>query len=408
MPPVPELILVFGTSADPFHCGHESLILAATRALERSGRPVHEILIVPVFRHHNIQDNIKRSLPLTYRSRFDLCEIGAEEIGNQLAGKIVHVSNLEEQLVQGTNRPNLSSETMAALRRQTPAEYDLAFLIGGDILSGEDPSFGHWYQWQQLIKTVSLAVCPRKGFTPNPAFLQQLQNEGAHLIFLDELNVPEISSSEIRSRLESGEAIEKLVEEGILSPGIARYITEKDLVKSWRLLDMVQPGSAVNDAPNPLDNLETRIGKLLFRRKQTLSVAESCTGGLISHRITNVPGSSEYFMGGVVSYAYEAKVALLGVNWDTLKTYGAVSRETVLEMSHGVKQALKTDFGMAVSCIAGPGGGTPSKPVGTSWCGLSTPEGDEAVLLSLSGDRLEIKNQLAQKALELLLAHLER
>ena len=155
------------------------------------------------------------------------------------------------------------------------------------------------------------------------------------------------------------------------------------------------------------DDLETRIGKLLFQKKLTLSLAESCTGGLIGHRLTNVPGSSEYFMGGIVSYAYSAKVNLLGVSWATLKQYGAVSAEVVREMALGARKAFNTDIGLAVSCIAGPGGATPSKPVGTSWCGISFGEVERQYCFHLEGNRLQVKEQLAQKALESLLTLLE-
>lgn len=101
--------------------------------------------------------------------------------------------------------------------------------------------------------------------------------------------------------------------------------------------------------------LEVEIGRLLSERKLRLALAESCTGGLAGHRITNVAGSSDYFMGGAVSYSYEAKVAMLGVSWDTLNMFGAVSRETVLEMAHGVKKLLDVDIAASISGIAGPG-----------------------------------------------------
>jgi nicotinamide-nucleotide amidase len=109
--------------------------------------------------------------------------------------------------------------------------------------------------------------------------------------------------------------------------------------------------------------LEVLVGELLRRGGLRLAVAESCTGGLIGHRITNVPGSSTYYMGSVTAYAYEAKVRVLGVRWSTLEKYGAVSQETVLEMASGVRRALAADIGLSVSGIAGPGGGTPEKPV---------------------------------------------
>ena len=152
--------------------------------------------------------------------------------------------------------------------------------------------------------------------------------------------------------------------------------------------------------------LELEAGRILQSRRLTLSLAESCTGGLISSRITDVPGSSEYFMGSVVSYAYEAKVDLLGVSWETLKAYGAVSRETVVEMAQGARQALKTDIAVSVSGIAGPGGGTDEKPVGTTWIGLVTSEGEWARRFQFAGERAQIKMSAAEAALQFLLDYL--
>jgi nicotinamide-nucleotide amidase len=152
--------------------------------------------------------------------------------------------------------------------------------------------------------------------------------------------------------------------------------------------------------------LEVSVGELLRRRGLRLATAESCTGGLLSHLITNVPGSSTYFMGGVVSYAYEAKVRLLGVRWSTLEKYGAVSQETALEMASGVRKALAADVGVSISGIAGPGGGTPEKPVGLTWIGLSTPDADEAWSYTWKGDRLQVKEQSARQAMQLLVDYL--
>jgi len=153
----------------------------------------------------------------------------------------------------------------------------------------------------------------------------------------------------------------------------------------------------------PLENL---LGPLLARRGIKLAVAESCTGGLVGHRITNVPGSSDYYLGSVTAYAYEAKVRLLGVSWDTLNTFGAVSRETVLEMARGVRAALGAEIGLSVSGIAGPGGGTADKPVGTTWIGLSAAGYEQAWHFVWSGDRLQNKELSAEMALRLLVDYL--
>jgi PncC family amidohydrolase len=149
--------------------------------------------------------------------------------------------------------------------------------------------------------------------------------------------------------------------------------------------------------------LEIQIGNLLRSSGQQLATAESCTGGLIGHRITNLPGSSDYYLGGVVAYAYEAKVALLGVSWETLHAYGAVSRETVLEMARGARQVLTADLAVSVSGIAGPGGGLPDKPVGTTWIGLSAEAGEWARVFCFPGGREQNKHASAEAALKLVL-----
>ena len=153
--------------------------------------------------------------------------------------------------------------------------------------------------------------------------------------------------------------------------------------------------------------LELRIGTLLNKKKLTLTTAESCTGGLVASRITDVPGSSAYFLGGIVAYSYEAKAALLNVSWDTLNGKGAVSHETVIEMAQGARKALGADIGVSVSGIAGPGGGTPEKPVGTVWIGLATPSREEARHFVWEGDRIRNKYLSSEAALQFILDYLE-
>ena len=110
--------------------------------------------------------------------------------------------------------------------------------------------------------------------------------------------------------------------------------------------------------------LEVIVGQLLLQHKLTVALAESCTGGLVGHRITDVPGSSAYLLGGIVAYSYDAKELLLGVKHNTLYDHGAVSAETAVEMARGARRALGADIGISVTGIAGPGGGLPGKPVG--------------------------------------------
>jgi PncC family amidohydrolase len=139
---------------------------------------------------------------------------------------------------------------------------------------------------------------------------------------------------------------------------------------------------------------------------QTLALAESCTGGLVSHRITNIPGSSIIFNGGIVSYSNDAKMSLLGVRAETLQEHGAVSEQTVLEMACGVRRALSADIGAAVSGIAGPGGATPGKPVGLVWIGLSASAIESAWRYMFQGDRASIKEQSAQAVLRHIIEYL--
>jgi PncC family amidohydrolase len=159
----------------------------------------------------------------------------------------------------------------------------------------------------------------------------------------------------------------------------------------------------------PAEQFEVIIGQKLINKGLKLAVAESCTGGLIGHRITNIPGSSDYYLGSVTAYAYEVKQRLLGVKQETLTEHGAVSRETVIEMAQGIRACLRDDFpientiGISVSGIAGPGGGMPSKPVGLVWVGLSTSHGDHAWKFHWKGNRIENKEYSAQAALKILL-----
>ncbi len=152
--------------------------------------------------------------------------------------------------------------------------------------------------------------------------------------------------------------------------------------------------------------IEARVGALLKARQLSLGAAESCTGGLIGHRVTNVPGSSDYFLGGLIAYANLAKVQMLGVRPETLERCGAVSEETVLEMATGVRRLLNADIGLSVSGIAGPGGGSAEKPIGLVWVGISAAEVELARRYQFGGDRLSIKEQAATAALQLVVDYL--
>jgi len=153
--------------------------------------------------------------------------------------------------------------------------------------------------------------------------------------------------------------------------------------------------------------LPVRVGLVLRALGRTLALAESCTGGLLGHWLTDIPGSSEYFLGGIVAYSYDAKERLLGVRHDTLYGHGAVSRETALEMALGARRALGADYGLAITGIAGPGGGLPDKPVGLTWMALSGRDLELAESTIWSGERAAVKHQSAEAALTFLLRIIE-
>lgn len=185
--------------------------------------------------------------------------------------------------------------------------------------------------------------------------------------------------STIRLRLSSyGEATEEEIDRqiGLLLPLIGEYVVETD------------------DVP-----LEVHIGEMLKQRGQTIATAESCTGGKLAALLNKHAGSSAFYKGSVVAYANEVKVNVLGVSPETLKTQGAVSEETVLQMAEGVRRLLGTDYAIATSGIAGPDGGSAEKPVGTVWIGWATPAGTSAECFQLGQLREQVTDRACMKAL---------
>ena len=141
---------------------------------------------------------------------------------------------------------------------------------------------------------------------------------------------------------------------------------------------------------------------LCRERGLTLATAESCTGGLVAARLTSVPGSSDVFLGGVVAYANEVKAAALGVPAEVLRAHGAVSAETAAAMAHGARARLGADLAVAVTGIAGPGGGTPEKPVGLVYLHAAGPDGERAAEFTVPGDRETVRARAAVAALHLV------
>ena len=154
-----------------------------------------------------------------------------------------------------------------------------------------------------------------------------------------------------------------------------------------------------------MSHLQT-IAEHLTSRHQTVTCAESCTGGLLAGELTSIPGSSQWFHQSFVTYSNQAKQDRLGVMPDTLLKHGAVSRETVYEMARGAKAVAQADYALSISGIAGPGGGSTAKPVGTVWFGLATPKGSFEQTVLFTGDREAVRAQAVEYALVFLAEHL--
>ena len=154
------------------------------------------------------------------------------------------------------------------------------------------------------------------------------------------------------------------------------------------------------------DTLEERVGELLAEQRKTLAVAESCTGGLIGHLLTNVPGISAVLLEDVVAYSNEAKMEALGVSNEALAAEGAVSKRVAASMARGVRKRSGADFGLSTTGIAGPGGGSPEKPVGLVYFGWATGDDVAVERVTFVGDRAVVKDRAARYALDMLRLHL--
>lgn len=148
-----------------------------------------------------------------------------------------------------------------------------------------------------------------------------------------------------------------------------------------------------------MNTLEEEVANTLLSHKLTVAVAESCTGGLIASRLTNISGSSAFFERGAVTYSNRSKTEMLGVPKEMIETYGAVSEQTAKAMAEGIRKQSKTDLGLSVTGIAGPTGGTPGKPVGTVFIALSSDKGTECQKHLFQGDRAAIRWETSETAL---------
>lgn len=184
--------------------------------------------------------------------------------------------------------------------------------------------------------------------------------------------------------------------------GVDIRLTSRDSVAVMELSSVIYDRVGSYVYAEDWETLEEVVGRLLKENGLTVAVAESCTGGLLADRLTNVPGSSDYFLGGVVTYSNESKMSLLGVKNETLVSRGAVSAETAVEMAAGARAVLQSEIGISITGIAGPTGGTPGKPVGLTFIGLDYAGDCEVNRYVFSDERRFNKELAAQAALNMM------
>ena len=180
---------------------------------------------------------------------------------------------------------------------------------------------------------------------------------------------------------------------------------EREIAHQFELLREIIGGNIVGFEGA---TLEQHVHRILTERGQTLAIAESCTGGAIASKFTAMAGASNYLLGGVVAYSNEVKESMLGVDPVSIACFGAVSEVVALEMAEGVRRTTGADYAIATTGIAGPGGGSKHKPVGTVWMAIATPEGSRAVMRNSGTDRGQIISRASAYAIEMLYEELTK
>ncbi len=225
-----EFVLVFGLSADPIHIGHVETVTQAYQALSKLDIPVTRILLVPIYRRNPVGAE-KSRLPATFTARYVMCALAAREIRQRLglSPQAVSVSDLEARLARERRMPNYTAETLTLLKLRTAPNTGLLFLLSSELVAGEVPQFSRWYHPLAIARLALLAIVPRPGYEANRRFLSALHQRGAHVVMLEDVHTPAISSSEIRRRLRHGESVAALASQGLLTPLVARFLSRYPL-----------------------------------------------------------------------------------------------------------------------------------------------------------------------------------
>ncbi len=244
-----------------------------------------------------------------------------------------------------------------------------------------------------------------------PRLAQDLSARGEGGVLLSRvLRVIGLGESRVAELLEpilSGQTnptIAPLAHLGEMHLRITAHAPDEETARRYTADTAAEIRSILGDAVYGEDDttLEAVVGEVLAERGLTVAVAESCTGGLLGHRITNVPGSSRYFRGGIMAYSNELKSALLGIESELIVREGAVSEPVSRAMARGARESCGSDLSVGITGVAGPSGGTPEKPVGLTYVTVADDQGDECRTFQLPGDREEMKLRTTTVALEML------
>ncbi len=409
-----EILAVGSEMLTPYHLDTDSLFL--TRHLNRLGLRVSYKTVVG-----DDAEDLAACLRTAFERSDVIFTIGGlgptrddrtrETVASTLEKRLLFQEHLWEQIQDRFQKRGISISDVN--RKQ-------AFIIEGSVPldnpNGTAP--GLWLESPQ--HTIALLPGPPREFEPMVADLiaSRMQEQREGYLVRRVLKLAGVSESRIEDRIsdlypEENQDLEVTV---LASPEeIEIHLTafsgrsENDAEHNLsRVFTAMRERLGEDVFSTQEENLEEVVGKLLEQDAATLAVAESCTGGLLGHRITNVPGSSVYFLEGVEAYSNAAKIRLLGVSPSLLENCGAVSPEVSASMAEGIRAGSGATYGLSITGIAGPTGGSDEKPVGLVYISLAGPKGMQTKKNLFLGDRLSVKRRASQTALDMLRRTLER
>jgi nicotinate (nicotinamide) nucleotide adenylyltransferase len=228
----PDAALVFGLSADPIHRGHVEMVVQSFEQLRDRGHTMTQVVMVPVYRRNPV-GSAKERLTKSYHQRYVMCRLAARRIAGRfgLPDTAVTVSDVEARLASQREGPNYTAETLRWLKLRQGASRRFVFLVSSELVSGPKPQFGRWFEPRTILKLADLAVCPRPGYPPNLRFLTAMARQGGRVIYLPDVETPDISSTELRTALTGGLTPLALAHQNLLTPSVAHYLQSRNFYK---------------------------------------------------------------------------------------------------------------------------------------------------------------------------------